>query len=188
MNPDKVFTDSIKPVEKAFIDTFKPVETFFNKNILPIIDSQIFALVLSWLIVTNIVFSVDELPDNVSDIVRHPVIKFFLTFIGVYASTKNFYVSLGSTLAFLIVYYSIKWGLEPFKLVWPETNTIPGCSDVKVSDLLALFDGDKEQLKRTMYASGVPLDLKINDTNAPLIATYLINFGHSITESCKAPN
>lgn len=67
------------------------------------------------------------------------------------------------------------------------TNVYPGCVNVTVADLLALFDGNEVALKKSMYELSVPLNLTLTDTNAPLIASYFINHGKKITDSCQQP-
>lgn len=74
---------------------------------------------------------------------------------------------------------------EKFTLYSHITDTHPGCAYTKVADLLVLFEGNAEKLKDTMYSIGVPLNYELNDENAPMIATYLINHGEKITKSCR---
>jgi hypothetical protein len=83
----------------------------------------------------------------------------------------------------VIIYFFNK--KEKFSMYSHITDTHPGCADTKVSDLLVLFDGDAEKLKDTMYSIGVPLNYELNDENAPMIATYLINHGEKITKTCR---
>lgn len=173
--------------QKFITKILQPVENVFSKYVSPVIDIPLVSVLISWLVVVNIVFTIEELPVVIKKGIKHTVSKVVFTFIGVYMATKDFYLSIISTILLMGLYFGLKMGLEKFELVWPETDTVPGCGDVKVSDLLALFDGDKDKLKRTMYSSGVPLDLQLNDTDAPLIATYLINFGHKVTDGCKPP-
>ena len=77
--------------------------------------------------------------------------------------------------------------LEFFDLVAPEPNIYPGCVNIKVSDLLTLFGGDKEKLKIAMFNYGVPLNVELSDYNAPLIATYFMSHV-KVTDTCTAPN
>lgn len=98
---------------------------------------------------------------------------------------------------------------EVATLISPTGHIFPGCVDVKVDDLLKLFEGDsaqlqraaqlsfqhlvsnmkdksaKERLERIARATGLPYNLEINDKNAPYIATLLVNYNVEINESCR---
>jgi hypothetical protein len=106
---------------------------------------------------------------------------------GLYIGTQNFTMSVIGTIMTMLVFYLISNKNELFELINPDTDTYPGCTNTTVNDLLKVFDNDINKLKKIMYESGVPLDLELNDYNAPLIATYLINFGHQISEQCTQP-
>ena len=101
-----------------------------------------------------------------------------------------------------------------FTLIDPQNEVYPGCSNIKLKDLLKVFDNDhyklqnavqssfkqllsdpsytnmkdKERLEHIAYAAGLPYNLEINDENAPWIATLLINYGFMINKSCQPPN
>jgi hypothetical protein len=97
-------------------------------------------------------------------------------------------------------------------IIESHSDNYPGCEKVTMADLLAIFDGDasklqnalqysyhqlvtqlpkdaasKDKLIRMAHAAGLPLNVPFDDANAPLIATYLLNVGFMITESCQAP-
>jgi len=97
-------------------------------------------------------------------------------------------------------------------IIESHSDNYPGCEKVTMADLLAIFDGDaaklqnalqysyhqlvtqlpkdaasKDRLVRMAHAAGLPLNVPFDDANAPLIATYLINVGFLITDSCRAP-
>lgn len=86
------------------------------------------------------------------------------------------------------------------------------CQSVKMEDLLMAFDDDKVKLQDTVLfsykqlleqmpkdsedeiklkaiakACGIPYNVQFNDTNAPYIATLLINYGFKITPTCRPP-
>lgn len=152
-----------------------------------ILNNQLIAIILAWLVIVNIIMSVDELPQYVKRILSSAIFKFPITFIGLYMATGKLYLSIAGTLVLLGLFYGARSAFEAFELVSPESNIYPGCSKITLDDLLSIFDGNKEQLAKAMYASGVPLNLKLNNYDAPLIATYLINFGYSVNGSCSAP-
>lgn len=97
-------------------------------------------------------------------------------------------------------------------IIESQSDNYPGCEKITMADLLAIFDGDasklqnalqysyhqlvnqlpkdaasKDRLVRMAHAAGLPLNVPFDDANAPLIATYLINVGFLISDSCRAP-
>lgn len=150
------------------------------------LNNKLIAIILAWLVFVNIIMSVEDLPSYIKKALSSSLFKFPVTFIGLYMATGKLYLSIAGTLVLLGLFYGAKI-LEAFELVSPESNIYPGCSKITLDDLLSIFDGNKEQLAKAMYASGVPLNLKLNNNDAPLIATYLINFGYSVNGECTAP-
>jgi small basic protein len=97
------------------------------------------------------------------------------------------------------------------KLIESISDTYPGCTNVTLSDLLNIFDGDRVKLQKTVTytftelnkalpkgtgkenlikiarAVGLPYNVELNDANAPLIATILLNYGYKISETCQVP-
>lgn len=167
--------------------TLKPVQDIFSNNVSPFVDNPIVSLIISYLVVISIIYTVEDIPVYLKNIFKNPLFKVFSIFIYVYSVTKKVDTALLTSVSIVSLFYMIKILVENFELILPSTDSYPGCVDVKISDLLQLFDGDRSKLKKSMYISGVPLDIELTDTNAPLIATYLINFGHKVTDNCKPP-
>lgn len=92
------------------------------------------------------------------------------------------------------------------------TDNYPGCNNVTVEDLLSLFDGNKIKLQTTLQyavselirsypaesdaksklmkmarAVGLPYNIELNDTNAPFLASLLLNYGFKVSEKCQVP-
>jgi hypothetical protein len=92
------------------------------------------------------------------------------------------------------------------------SDNYPGCNDIKMADLLAIFDNDHLKLQNTvMYAYkelanklpkdsdamtnlvkmvkavGAPGNIQFTDANASILATILINAGFVINDKCRAP-
>jgi hypothetical protein len=78
--------------------------------------------------------------------------------------------------------------LERFELLDQTTNILPGCLNITLNDILLSFDKNTKRLKKAMVKAGVPYNLKVNDENAPHIATYLINHGYSLSDTCSLPS
>lgn len=98
-----------------------------------------------------------------------------------------------------------------YTLISPQTMIYPGCTNVKLADLLAMFNGDhsqlqqaaqlsfqqlmhaakdkpaEEQLQRIARATGLPYNIEINDENAPFIATLFVNYNATVNDSCSPP-
>lgn len=97
------------------------------------------------------------------------------------------------------------------KLIEPKTFIYPGCLNMTIADIEKAFDGDqqkltaattlafkellamakdktaKEKFMQIAYATGLPYNLKINDENAPYIATVLLYRGFDLGNTCTAP-
>lgn len=105
-----------------------------------------------------------------------------------------------------------KGKIDLSRLLEPKTVVYPGCSNIKLDDLVKAFDGDATKLQDTVrfaylemmksdlsvdakkrlekYAkmAGLPYNIQINDENAPYIATLLMNYGFKFSDDCRAPN
>lgn len=102
--------------------------------------------------------------------------------------------------------------INNFTLLESDTDEFIGCQNVKLDDLLAIFDNDamklqktvqftyhqlmekmpkgtaKENLMRIARAAGLPYNVPLNDENSSLIATILLQHGYHISKTCTAPN
>lgn len=72
------------------------------------------------------------------------------------------------------------------QILVPKTDVYVGCEDVKMTELLALFDNDEAKLRKALVTIGAP-SIKLNDENAPLLATYLIQHKNKVSGTCKLP-
>jgi hypothetical protein len=109
----------------------------------------------------------------------------FLAFIA-WTSHHDPLLGIATSVLFLIVIDLInKNQMEKFE--GPKSAIYPGCMNIKTSDLLESFENDKEQLLNAMIISRVPYNVKIDDLNAPIIATYLLNHGFALKSPCAFP-
>jgi len=69
----------------------------------------------------------------------------------------------------------------------PKTAILPTCLNYTVFDLLESFQNDKNALLQACLVSRVPSNVKVTDEFAPLIATYLINYGFKLKAPCGPP-
>ena len=173
-------------LQKAADNLFKPAEKMFNSSLKPILDEPLVNVFVQWIVVLSIVYSADSLPREIRDVIEHPAMKITLTFLGVLTATKKFSSAVVLTLVVIGTFYALDAYRENFELASPTPNVLPGCTKVTVQDLLnTVKDKNEKLLRKVMYESGVPLNLGLNDKNAPLIATYLVNKGKFINDSCK---
>lgn len=97
------------------------------------------------------------------------------------------------------------------KLIEPKTAIYPGCLNITIADLEKAFEGDqqkltaattlafkellsmakdksaKEKFMQIAYATGLPYNIKLNDENAPYIATILLYRGFDLGTPCSPP-
>jgi hypothetical protein len=122
--------------------------------------------------------------------------------VGIYQSDINKYTDLLGAPA----------KVKKVNLMESQTDIFPGCIKVSMKDLLSLFDGDSTKLQNTVSnvffelqkslpkdkseenllkmarAAGLPYNVEMNDANAPLIATLLLNHGYKISDACQPLN
>lgn len=164
----------------------KTIDTV-GSMITPVLDNKLIILVVSMLFIYSAIDTLDSLPVPVTDVIMHPVTKAALLFVTVYLTTKDVMTSLVAVIAVVIMYRLSFLIKEKFEIITITPDVYPGCVKATVADLLGLFNGDTHALKKSMYDIGVPLNLPLTNDNAPKIATYFINHGKKITESCRQP-
>jgi len=93
-------------------------------------------------------------------------------------------------------------------LLIPQNNIYSGCAGIKLQTLINAFGGDKLKLQTTVqsafkdllsrpnnadaqkrlldisYIAGLPHNVHIDDENAPLIATVLVDYGFNFGGNC----
>lgn len=125
---------------------------------------------------------------RVIEVLENKILRFVFFFLGFYVTSENVMTSVILTALVIVFDMLVKMFLkENFELIWPEPVAPPYCLKVNMKELLEPFNGNVEDLKRVMLQLGVPGDLEINDTNAPMIATYLYTLGYKFGETCKFP-
>lgn len=143
----------------------------------------VYVLLTTILLSVSISYSIEHFPQSVKSLFDNNLTRFLIFTLAFYVNTNDIRLSIISGLLFLVIFMLLFNFKEHFK---NSTNVHPNCVDITVNDLLKAFADDKRELKVSMYNSGVPLNLPLNDNNAPEIATYLINNKElSINEKCK---
>jgi hypothetical protein len=164
----------------------QPVQQIFVKNVSPVLSNSIVHLLISWVIIYNVIYSIDERP-VLKQFLLHPIVKGVSLFLAFYYTTDDFVTALAITIGIVVVFWGIHFFKESFSLINLTPEIYPGCANTTVKDLLDLFNGDQVALKNAMYSYGVPLDWELNDTNAPRIGTMMINFNKNVTATCRPP-
>lgn len=100
--------------------------------------------------------------------------------------------------------------VNKLNLIDSQTDNYSGCAGVTLDDLLEVFNGDKSKMQTTIRegfrtlmqspnssskeklisacrAAGLPHNIELDDANAPLISTILLNHGFVITKKCSPP-
>ena len=151
------------------------IEKIIEKNVLlGFLDNRLVATLLSFLVIVNLSTAMEELPEKIKHLVKQPLFRITITFLSIYAGTRNLYVSVGSTAGLVGALYIFNRYKETFELINPSFDVAPKCLEVNLKTLLSMFGGDREMLKKAMLSSGVPGNLSLTDYDAPLIATYLL--------------
>ena len=139
-------------------------------------------------------------------------VDFQLAVVGAVAFVVGMNVLSGRSMFENFADYNPNYTPTPgFVLLEPNSNVYPNCVDVKMSDLLALFGGDRTKLAKsvsdsyvyllnntsddaktalvnTAHAIGLPYNLEFNDDTAPYIATILMyNNFYTPGSKCSPP-
>lgn len=180
----------ILPVQKILTKAIEPVEKVFVSGVVPVLSHPIVQLIVMWVFTINTIDSYNnnfyKFPNFIKQILINPISKVVAIFFTSYYITKDFFSSLGGTIGYLLVYFSLEMIKENFELS-TTTDIMPGCVNITVKDLLSSYDGE-HSLKTRMFSAGVPTNLEINDKNAPLIASYLVGYGDVFVGDCYPPS
>ncbi|HEY9703565.1 MAG TPA: hypothetical protein V6C58_14045 [Allocoleopsis sp.] len=172
-------------VSKLVSSVEQPVKQVSN-----FIKSMPFVQVLALLVVIVTMSDyTNDLPIQVRMVLKNDLFRFVVLLLTFYVFTDNLLVSV--IVAAMVTFFSMGLKMlgviDRFDLVSPEPNIAIGCVGIKASDIVNYFNGDVESLKKYLHDLGVPSNIEINDTNAPLLATYLIGVGHKLSASCQQP-
>ena len=135
--------------------------------------SLILTIILTVLVISN-------LNQAVKDFFLSNFIVFSILLFAMYLRNKNLLVSFAgafvATIVIAIITMPDPMGSfqEHFELIFPNTDSKLEFNEIKAQDLVAKF-GSEEELLIAMKDSDTPENLQLNDSNAPVIATYLSN-------------
>lgn len=142
---------------------------------------MIFLFTYGWL-------AMPRLPPFLMNLFEFALFRVFVVFLMAYLATNKAGLSLVVAVSFMVVVNLLAgFGVTETFLPQQNTNTKASCLGVKMADISAMFNDDLQLMKETLYNAKLPNSIEFNDTNAPLIATYLINAGYEVSDVCKAP-
>lgn len=166
------------------------IQSGVDKFVTPVLSNPQVQLITGWIILYIVIDSFEKTPTKFKEIIKHDITKCIFVFIASYYATGGQIINTVLLTVGIIVLYIliVKFFPENFEIVKLTPNIYPGCVDIKASDLTDLYKDDIKALSQDMYNAGVPVNLKLTDFNAPLIATYLVNRGtKDIGGSCTQP-
>lgn len=170
------------------METFNDFNVFVNDFLAPLEDPYI-ASFLKLSLVLYAGLAAPKLPSQLLGLLDQPVFRVVILSLVVWTGTKDPALSLLIAIA-LIVSVNTFAGRNPFEtfLIEQNTNVNPQCLGVTLTDILQTFNGDSAAMRQALYNVGVPANIDVNDYSAPILATYLMNYGYQITSKCKPPN
>lgn len=152
-----------------FIYFFSVVDYMHNKSFM-IVPAISFVLVVS------------HLNPAIKDFFLDSFIIFVIATLVFYDSNKNIVLSMAE--GFLTAVFvklitmqdaskKIQETYEKFSILFSTTDSKVSCNVMTKSKLLAMYGNDEARLRNEMYTNGIPMNVDINDDNAPKIGTYL---------------
>lgn len=167
---------------------FTAFNQFANDFLAPLEDPYI-ASFLKLSLVLYAGLAAPKLPSQVLGLLDKPLFRILILSLVVWTGTRDPSMSLLIAVA-LIVSINTFAGRNPFEtfLIEQNTNVNPQCLGVTLTDILQVFNGDSAAMRQALYNVGVPANIEVNDYSAPILATYLMNYGYQITSRCKPPS
>lgn len=167
-------------------------------------------------------------PQYVEDVFKNTYFKIFAISLMIYLSNKDLQLAILVAIIYVLGMnlLSGREVLESFgdydpnykpykdtKLIESQNVIFPGCENITMQDLLALFEGDRKKFTNTVQYSmqqlmksskskdakdelmkiaryiGLPYNISFDKPeNAPYIATLLVNYGFEVNNSCRPPH
>ena len=139
---------------------------------------------LTLLLVSYAGMAAPALPASLKNLLVHPAVRVAVLFLVVWTNNRDPTVALAIALG-LVVGMNLLAGRGAFEtfLIEQNTNVIPSCQGLTMADVIASFGGDQERMHQTLYNTAFPHSIELNDYNAPIVASHLVNRGH-LVEPC----
>jgi len=150
-----------------------------------IITNDKFASILRMFFILYGSMMAPNIPIGFISLLKNSVVRIFIITIMLFTINKDLVFSMIVAILFIFSMKMVNKN-EGFELISPKSHIYPGCLDVKIHQLITVF-GDINNLEKTARSLGVPFNIEMNDENAPLIATFFVDAGICITDTCKSP-
>jgi hypothetical protein len=160
-----------------------------NKKISGLKSNDILHSILTMSLVLYAGLAAPSLPKSISKLFDFAAFRITILSLIMWNTNDNPALSLMLAIGFVVSMNTLsgKQIFERFELIEPQTNILPGCLSIKMTDLLRAFNEDPDALQKALIKVGTPYNLPLTDENAPLLATHLINFGYKLSDSCLLP-
>jgi len=163
----------------------------FNKSVndsLKFLDNDLIKNGMRLALLLYASMAAPRLPMQMAALFDNVFFKMAVLFLIVWFASKDPAMSILLAVGFVVSanHLSGRKLLEAFNIE-QNTNVFPDCLGIKMNDLLQMFDGDESALKMALRNAHAPLSIEFNDDRAPLLATYLINYGYDLSDMCQLP-
>ncbi|RKO94515.1 hypothetical protein BDK51DRAFT_50043 [Blyttiomyces helicus] len=166
--------------------TLANFNTTLNGWMTPLDNTTIKGFLMVFLILYGTLLA-PTLPKAFLSIFDNVLVKAVAIFLIIWTSNHDPAIAIAVAVVFMVLLNLTvsKPTTESFE--GPRNAIYPGCMNLTVYDLLDSFKNDVHALTRAMRDSRVPEDIAVTDYYAPLIGTYLLNYGHVLKAPCTPP-
>lgn len=169
----------------AIQKALKPIENIVKSSSSTLSEHPVVNMFIYFTTIVVVVCAAGDLPYNVKEILCNPMVRILIMYMYLYSLTKDVRYSILGALIIHIVFVLFVYSMEHLEILMDTPEIYPGCKDIKPQDIINLF-GNEEKAKKEISLMNIPNGIPINDTNAPVIATYLINNGKmKVSDSCS---
>jgi hypothetical protein len=164
--------------------------SLINNNLKTLKSNTILKSVFTLSLVLYAGFAAPSLPNQVLVLFENPFFRIIILALVMWNINDDPAMSIMIAMVFVMVVNTLSGRklLEKFELLESTTNILPGCLPMTMTNILDAFEGSSVNLKQAMVHAGVPYNLKLDDSNAPIISTYLINHGYTLSDTCQLPS
>jgi len=154
-----------------------------------------------------------KLPQVVISALENTYVKMVVITLVMYLAKFDFQIALVLAVGYVLAVNALSGrglleSFENISLITRRADVYPGCENVTMKDLLAVFENERkladtvrytyrdllvqnangtpnEKLMQIAKASGLPGNIPFNDENAKIIATFLLYAGFKVTPDCN---
>jgi len=143
---------------------------------------------LTLLLVSYAGMAAPLLPGSLKALLKHAAVRVLVLFLVVWTNNQDPTVALSLAVG-LVVAMNLFSGRSAFEtfLIEQDTNVLPICQGLTVSDILAAFNGSESAMRQALHNTGFPHSVQLTDYNAPILASHLVNKGGYQFGQCGPP-